>query len=265
MNVHHLVWIDLEESPPKSLRDRIDRALEFGAERKLLRKFRFIRTCSPRLEGPVARTNPGAEIRTIPVGLDTSLYPFIPDERRSDGATVTLIGSMAWYPGYSAAVRLLSRLWPEIKRRVPAAKLQIVGWSARSALKDYIGMPDVEIVENVPEVQPYFDRTNVFLYAPSRGRRDEDQDPRSDGVRGSRWSRPPEGVEGLPAVDGEHAGVCEDDAGLIDRAVALLNDPARQNRQRRAARVLIESHCGPTPTIDAVENFYQRRITETQR
>ena len=26
-----------------------------------------------------------------------------------------------------------------------------------------------------------------------------------------------EGVEGFPAVDGVHAGVCEDDAGLIER------------------------------------------------
>jgi len=263
LNVHHLVWIDLEESAPKTFRERTERWLEFGAERTLLRAFRFVRSCSPRLVDPIAKTNPRAEIVTVPVGLDAGLYPFIPDERRGDGATLTLIGSMAWYPGYSAAVRLLTRLWPEIKRRVPAARLQIVGWSARSALSEHLGLPDVEVFENVPEVQPYFDRTNVFVYAPSRGSgmKIKILEAMAFGVPVVTTS---EGVEGLPAVDGVHAGVCDDDAGLIDRAVALLNDPERQNRQRRAARELIESHCGPTPTLDAIESIYQR-MTEATR
>jgi hypothetical protein len=75
-----------------------------------------------------------------------------------------------------------------------------------------------------------------------------------------------EGVEGIPAVDGEHAGLCEDDAGLIDRAVALLQDPARQNRQRKAARELLERHCGPVPTVDGIEAIYSKMMMqETHR
>jgi glycosyltransferase involved in cell wall biosynthesis len=65
-----------------------------------------------------------------------------------------------------------------------------------------------------------------------------------------------EGVEGIPAEDGVHAGVCEDDEGLAARAVALLLDPARQNRQRAAARALVERHCGPGATLDAVERLH---------
>jgi hypothetical protein len=65
-----------------------------------------------------------------------------------------------------------------------------------------------------------------------------------------------EGVEGLPAQDGVHAGICEDDAGLIDRTVALLLDADLQNRQRLAARQLLESHCGPETTLDGIEKLY---------
>jgi len=52
--------------------------------------------------------------------------------------------------------------------------------------------------------------------------------------------------------------VCEDDAGLIDRTVELLRDLPRQNRQRAAGRALLESHCGPKPTVDAIERIYAR-------
>ena len=66
-----------------------------------------------------------------------------------------------------------------------------------------------------------------------------------------------EGIEGLPALDGVQAGVGAVDAGLIDRAVALLRDPALRASRRVAARALLESHCGPGPTVDAVEAVHE--------
>lgn len=263
VNVHHLVWIDLSEKRPTSGRGRLDHRLMFGTERRLVRGLRFFRACSPRLVEPIKQVNPQADITTVPVGLDPSLYPFIPDERRTGAATISVIGTMGWHPSHSAAVRLLTRLWPEIKRRVPEAKLQVVGWSARSALAEYVDLPDVEIIENVPEIQPYFDRTNVMLYAPGRGSGMKIKILEAMGF-GVPVVTTSEGVEGIPAEDGVHAGVCEDDAGLIDRTVALLQDPSLQNQQRHAARALFEAHCGPKPTLDAIEDIY-RHMLETHR
>lgn len=257
MNVHHLVWIDLSEEKVRTLIQIKNRAVTFTAERRLVRVFKHFRSCSPRLVGPMLGVNPGADITTVPVGLDTSLYPYIPDDRRSTVPTLTLIGTMFWYPGYSAAVRLLTRLWPEIKRQVPDARLQIVGWKAREKLAEHVGKPDVTIEENVPETRPYFENTSVFLYAPSRGSGMKIKILEAMGF-GVPVVTTSEGVEGLPAVDGVHAGVADDDAGLIERAVALLKDPDRQNRQREAARALVEAHCGPAPTLDAVEAIYER-------
>ena len=144
VNVHHLVSIDLGELKPNGWRQALEHRLMFGAERTLVGRLKHFRSCSPRLVGTMKGFNPAADITVVPVGLDTSLYDFIPDERRAQDATISLIGSMGWYPGYSAAVRLLTRLWPEIKRQVPEAKIQIVGWSARSALKEFLDTPDVE-------------------------------------------------------------------------------------------------------------------------
>jgi hypothetical protein len=67
-----------------------------------------------------------------------------------------------------------------------------------------------------------------------------------------------EGVEGLPAEDGVHAGVCDDDAGLIERTVRLLRDPAAQNRQRREGRRLLERVCSPAATLDDLERVYEK-------
>jgi len=69
-------------------------------------------------------------------------------------------------------------------------------------------------------------------------------------------------VEGLPAEDGVHAGVCDEDVGLIERTVALLQDVTAQNRQRAAGRALLEAHCGPKPTVDAIEAIYSGMLAQ---
>src|SRR5439155_3194134 len=116
-------------------------------------------------------------------------------------------------------------------------KVQIVGWSARKALAEFLDRPDVTIEENVPDIRPYFERSAILLYAPSRGSgmKIKILEAMAFGVPVVTTS---EGVEGIPAIDGVHAGICEDDDGLIERAVKLLGDVPAQNHQRRAAREL---------------------------
>jgi hypothetical protein len=122
----------------------------------------------------------------------------------------------------------------------------------------------VTVAEDVPDTRPYFERTGVLLYAPGRG-----SGMKVKVLEALAYGVPvvttAEGVEGLPAADGVHAGVCEDDAGLIDRTVRLLADPAAANRQRAAGRALLESHCGPGPTVDRVEQVYARVLAAARR
>ena len=256
VNVHFLYSIDLAEAGT----GQFDKWLMIRAERRLLRSYPRFVTLSDRLARGVRWTNPRAAVHVVPLGIDVSLYPYIADDRRTAQPVVSVIGSMNWYPSHSAAVRLLTRLWPEIKRRIPNARVQIVGWQARSALKEFLEVPDVTIEENVPDIRPHFERTGVMLYAPARGSGMKIKILESLGF-GVPVVTTSEGVEGLPAVDGVHAGVCEDDAGLIDRAVELLRDPARQNRHRAAGLALLESHCGPKPTVDAIEAVYARVLS----
>jgi glycosyltransferase involved in cell wall biosynthesis len=260
MNLHYLVAADRGDPSRGSLRDRLrDRAAR-RAERYLVRQYPTIRTLTPALTERVRRMNPRASVHTIPLGMDLARYPFDGERggRPTDRLTVALIGSFEWGPTRSAAARLLTRLWPEIRRRVPDARLQIVGRAARAVLPD--GPPaDVSVHENVPDTLPYFRGADVLLYAPER----------ASGMKvkvleafalGTAVVTTPDGVEGLSAVDGVHAGICADDAGLIDRCVALLGDAGRARRQRHTARALVEATCSPDATLDALEAIYATHV-----
>ena len=259
ISLHYLLEIDMADALPATLSDWRYRKLETLAERRLLRRYHYYRACTDRLAAYARLRNPKADVSTVPFGLDARLYPYREDRHGPSDPVVTLIGKMTWLPNCSAAERLLTRLWPSIKQQIPLAKLAIVGWGAREVLaaSGFNEMPDVTVLQDVPDTRPYFEAASVLLYAPGRGSgmKVKVQEAMAYGVPVVTTS---EGVEGLPALDGIHAGICDDDEGLVRRTVALLSDTAQQNRHRFAARQMIEKVCDPTATLDGIEAIYDR-------
>ena len=264
LNLHSLYDIDLANEAVAGWSDRLHRRMRQQAERSLLRSFPTLIALTPRLKEAIQPIAPGARIHVVPLGLELSLYPFLPMERRPSEPIVSVIGSMNWQPSFSAAVRLLTRLFPAIRARVPDARLQIVGWEARKALRAYLPQPGVEVAENVADARPYFERAGVFVYAPERGTgmKVKVLEAFAYGIPVVTTS---EGVEGLPAVDGIHAGLSDTDEGLVESTVALLGDRARQERQRLAARELLNQRCNPKVVLDAIETCYADLLAQRAR
>ena len=256
LNFHSLYDIDQAGQADLGWRHRIDQALRRRAEHYLLKSFDTLITLTPRLKEGVRAIAPRTPVHVVPLGLDAEQYPFIPTECRLRQPIISLIGSMNWYPSYSAAVRLLTRLLPAIRAKLPEVRVVIVGWHARAALRPFLPMPGVEIRENVPDTRPFFENSSLLLYAPERGSgmKVKVLEAFAYGVPVVTTS---EGVEGIPAQDGIHAGISEEDMGLAERALGLLKDLARQESQRQAARSLVEEHCHPRVVLDGVERCYE--------
>lgn len=262
INVHHLQSIDLEYVRPKTLKEKWLYKSWFLAEKRILTKYPYVRICSPRLHSWIHKWGVKKILKTVPVSLDLALYPFIPAEKRQNTTPiVTVIGNMTWYPSISAAERLLKNLWPGILKQIPNAQLRIVGWSARQALKDYLNMPNIEILENVPDIQPYFEQASVMVYAPARGSgmKIKILESLAFGIPVVTTS---EGAEGLPAQDMVHMGLCEDDAGLIERTVKILKDVSLQEKLRHEGRKLLADHCGEHTTVQQIEDIYKEILAQ---
>jgi polysaccharide biosynthesis protein PslH len=255
LNIHYQFSIDGTFQNPNNLKQRLQGWLTQVAETRLLRSFPHITTLSDRLKQSIAQVSPQSSIYTVPLGIDPSLYPFIDQPPINSVPTVGLIGSFNWTPTYTAAERLINRLWPQIKQQIPNAKLQIVGRAAKDALGQYSHLPDITLYPDVPDTLPYFQSSDVLLYAPAAGSGMKVKVMEAFAL-GTPVVTTTEGIEGLPAQDGVHAGVCDEDQGLIERTVQLLLQPQQRQQQRRQARQLLESYCGPKTTIDQLEAVY---------
>ncbi len=277
LNVHYLFDIDLAGVAPLSLKKRLLHAASVRAERRILRHYPHISTLTERLSEHVRALAPRATVRTVPLGLDLSRYSFTEsfescdessnscgDNRNSLEPVVALIGSFNWHPSFVAGTRLLTDLWPEIRKRVPNARLQLVGRHAEEAFGSYSSSSGISIHGDVPDIVPYFRGADVMVYAP------EDASGMKIKVLeafalGLPVVTTPAGVEGIAALDGVHAGIAEDNRGLIDRTVNILTNNEERLAMRRRARRLLVEHLSPDTCLDKLEESYRLLLEHGKR
>lgn len=254
LNVHHFEVIDCEGRAPASLAERKALWQMRRATSRILRGSRHVRVFTPRLLEKARSMNPGAEYWVVPFALDPALYPMQPAVAEP---VVGLTGSMHWLPSRSAAERLLTRIWPLIRQRVPRARLYVAGWNARRYLGGSAAPPEVVIEENLAHPADFFSKAAVMVYAPSRGSgmKIKVLEAMAYGVPVvTTW----EGVEGLDYRDGEHCWVAEEDERIADLAARLLEDAARRQALRAAARRLIETSYSPAPVMARLSEIHVR-------
>jgi glycosyltransferase involved in cell wall biosynthesis len=183
----------------------------------------------------------GAErVRVVDNGVDTSYFCPTDDERVA--GQILFVGSLDWRPNQDAVRLLFDRIFPEVRRRLPAAHLCIVGrrppdWMRRQASS----CPGLELHANPPDVRPFLRRSAVMAVPLRIG-------------GGSRLKilealacRLPVvstrvGAEGLSLAAGLHLDVVDDVAEMAEALVRSLCDPPRAEPTAERGRQVVCAH-----------------------
>lgn len=261
-NVESALWSQAAEA----FRHPLRRALLRSQARKLretervaLTRFDLIHTLSPLDAQQLRARLPTAQVIAIPPGVE--LGPCVPE--REEAGRVVFVGTMAWWPN-AAGLRWLCRaVWPIVRRRLPEARLDVVGGElpgrlARSA------PPGVHVCGRVPDVGPYLARAQVVVVPLLHG----------SGVRiklleALAWGKAvvstPLGAQGLEVESGEHLWIEEDAEAFAERVIALLRDPTERQRLGRQGRALVRARYRWERGAAALEQAYQRLLETRSR
>lgn len=256
LSIQWLAVIDLAGARcTTSYRDRLSRLLMEWTERRIIGQFDDVRSLTPRDSQVIRRLNPRARVYVVPLAIEPRIYPFSVAEPPQP--TIGLIGSMRWRPTWSAALRLLTSIWPVVKARMRNAQLLIAGWGACRALASFVNQPDVTILEDLQEAEPYFRQLTLLTYpvVHGSGMKVKVLEAMAYGVPVVTTS---EGIEGIDAVNGMHAAVADEDDALIEKIIALLGDWQARREMRLAARRLVEERYSPDPVLSEIERVYER-------
>lgn len=239
-NVEHVVWKRLSR-----LETRPARRLLLTAEAWKMRRYetaactRASRTIAVSdLDRAVLAANaPGADVRTVATGVDTSY--FAPDGAPESPAALVFTGSMDWYPNEDAILHFVQAILPLVRRAVPEVTLTVVGRKPTSRLcAAAAGLP-VLITGGVDDVRPYVSRASVYVVPLRMG----------GGTRlkifealamGKAVVSTTVGAEGLPLVAGEHFIRSDEPADFAQAVVNLVRDSRRREALGAAGRSLME-------------------------
>ncbi len=256
LNVHYFDVIDWAGRDNLTFGERKALWQAERATKHLLHGTNHVRLLTPRLKEFAEAIEPKGRYWVVPFALDTSLYLMSPMVQEP---VLGMIGSMHWVPSRSAAERLITRIWPLVKLRVPKVKLLVAGWNAKKYLGKYSSQPDITLADNLAHPSEFFSKAAVMVYAPSRGSgmKVKVMEAMAYGVPVvTTW----EGVEGIDYENGRDCWVAESDEDLADKACRLLEYCGERQRMRDAARTLIEERYSPGPVVDKMMLVYGQMI-----
>jgi glycosyltransferase involved in cell wall biosynthesis len=264
-NVEYMIWKRLHEVEKRPAR----RAL-LGLEWRKMRQYEA-RACarasltvavSEADRALLAANAPGADIRAIGTGVDTTY--FHPNGAVEASASLVFTGSMDWYPNEDAIMYFIAEILPELRRQVPGFSLAVVGRDPAERLRAACAAAGVQVTGTVADVRPHVAEAAVYV-VPLRiggGTRLKIFEALAMGkaVVSTRV-----GAEGLPIVPGEHFLQADTPADFTQAVVTLLKDPDRRRALCRAGRRLVEERYSWTQVTRQFEDHCQEVVARHAR
>ena len=154
--------------------------------------------------------------------------------------SVLFLGDMRYPPNRFAAERMVTRIWPRILARCPDARLLIAGLGS-DTLPAAAGAPaGVEFLGFVDDLDALYSSSRLVCCPITTG-----GGTRLKLVEAASYARPIVstriGAEGLDFPDGQAALLRDDDAGLAEACLDLLQDDRRCLALGGAARAIMQA------------------------
>ncbi len=130
-------------------------------ERLLARQF-DLATCTTRAEMETLRAL-GATGPTdwFPNGVDASFFQ--PADTPYDPDLITFVGRMDYFPNQQAVTKFCAEVLPELQRRRPGTRFEVVGADPSAEIRELGRLPGVTVTGSVPDVRPYVTRAALTI------------------------------------------------------------------------------------------------------
>ena len=180
---------------------------------------------------------PGVPKYVVPNGVDTSF--FHPSEAGRDERTIVFTGAMNYFPNADGMIWFLREIFPLVKRRVPGARVKIVGGGPPRQLTA-LASEGVVITGYVEDVRPYVRGAGVYAVPLRMG-----GGTRLKVLEAMAMERPvvttSVGCEGIHVVDGTSVLVADAPDRFAEAVIELMNNAALRQKLVANGRDLVRN------------------------
>jgi len=215
----------------------------FRAERRAAREAVLVTTYSDRVAGMI-----GPRAHVVPIAYPVPEAP----SRFVEQPVAGLIANWRWPPNRRALDDLLAA-WPDVRSRVPAARLLLAGVGSETlAISSSEG---VELLGRVGAVAEFWDQVGVLAFpAPSSS------GPKVKTLEALAFGVPvvttEAGVEGI-ALPARAGSLVTTAFAFVDALASVLGDPVKRGRMAAAGREGVMATHAPRPAARARATLFE--------
>lgn len=206
----------------------------------LARRANVIVFCSQLDRDTVKQQAPEVSYELIPNGVDCRKY-FFKEPSEEKAGQIVFTGSLKYRPNRHAVEYFLKHIFPIVRGIVPGAKFLVVGNGASAALAGYANVPNVEIVDFVPDLRPYLAKAAVSVAPLTVGAGVSNKLGEGFAV-GTPVVATPLSCGDLPVTDGRELLIGHDAQEFATKVIDLLTNVALRREIALRARTFIEQY-----------------------
>jgi sugar transferase (PEP-CTERM/EpsH1 system associated) len=224
-------------------------------ERELARTVGENIFCTPLEQRIFQELVPGASSLVIRNGVDLAHYQ--PRAEARESGLLVFVGVMNYYPNVEGVAWFCRAVLPAVQRRVPGARLAIVGSHPTAEVQALARLPGVTVTGFVDDPRTWLRRAAVSV-APlriARGIQNKVLEAMAMGLAVVGTRAATQGVDGVPGRDYLVAESAEEQ---VEAVCALLLDAERARDLGRAARAFVEANYDWETCLRPLDNVLER-------
>lgn len=167
------------------------------------------------------------KVDIVPNGVDVSLFSK-KKSRPSKKNTILYVGNFKWLQNREAATILIKEIWPKIKKKVPTARLWIIGRNPTDELKR-LSYHDVIFDETIADIYRAYQRADLLL-APIKGPGGTRLKILEAMASGCPVVTTPVGIEGIEATPGRHFLLAKNNDQLANLSITVLKNESLREK-----------------------------------
>lgn len=197
--------------------------------------------------------NPELDVEIVPNGVDCDFFGQKVTDRSKD-TIILYLGNFTWLQNREAVQVLLEKIWPNIKIKIPNAKLWIIGKNARDFF-DNLKSENIR-VDEVKDVRDAYQAATV-LVAPiysGGGTRLKNFETFASGLPVVTTSI---GIGGTEAEDGSEVIIRDDPEEIAKATVDLINNPTLYKKIAANAKKMVREKYDWDPIAKKLNDIYE--------
>ncbi|MBI4557218.1 MAG: glycosyltransferase [Candidatus Hydrogenedentes bacterium] len=205
-------------------------------ERDLWKRCGAVVTMSEIDRRHIGRFVPLDKVWTVPNGVDVEHFVFQP--RPTQTQSILFLGYFEHLPNVAGLRYFFRDIWPEVRRRCPSSRLEVVGKSAPEDIRAMHGRDGISVHGFVPDVRPLMQtcRLMVVPILSGGGTRLKVLEAFAAGLPVVSTTI---GCEGIEIEDGVNVCLADTSAKFADAVTRLFDDHVRAQAMAERARRLV--------------------------